>query len=100
MSPDDFYESYKKGHQLVVPPMLLLIKTYIENAEKFPFEFEPIYDSKKEVPHIYPLGTVTQLLPLSNTFPPANRTNSFLIGDNPRVLIDPSPGSSDELNKF
>ncbi len=36
-------------------------------------------------------------MPLSNTLPPASRTNAFLIGD---VLVDPSPKDEDELRKF
>ena len=91
--------SYKKGEHLVVPPMLLLLKTYLNNPDKFPFEFKPIYDSETEVPHIYPLGPITQILPLSHTFPPANRTNSFLLGDKRAVLIDPSPKDEAELRK-
>ena len=54
----------------------------------------------KGVPHIYPLGPITQILPLSHTFPPANRTNSFLLGDKRAVLIDPSPKDEAELRKF
>ena len=48
---------------------------------------------------------VRQFLPLSNTFPPANRTNAFIIGDgkgndSPKFLIDPSPKDENELAKF
>ena len=43
---------------------------------------------------------VKQFLPLSNTFPPANRTNCFLIGDEYKVLIDPSPKDEEEYKKL
>ena len=43
-----------------------------------------------------------QLLPLSNTFPPAKRTNCFVIGDAPNniVAIDPSPCDENEYQKL
>ncbi len=100
INPKDFMVEYKEGRHLVVPPMLLLLKTYLNNPNSFPFEFKPIYNPDLEVPHIYPLGPVTQLLPLSHTFPPANRTNSFVIGDSRRILIDPSPRDENEKHKF
>ena len=98
--PQDLMAEYSKGEHLVVPPMLLLLQTYLENPARFPFEFKPIYDADLEVPHIYPIGPITQMLPLSHTFPPANRTNSFLIGDEKVVLVDPSPKDEQEFKKF
>ena len=100
IKPELLMKSYEKGEHLVVPPMLLLLKTYLNNPGKFPFDFKPIYNDKTEVPHIYPIGPITQLLPLSHTFPPANRTNSFIFGDKRRVLVDPSPMNEGETNKF
>ena len=88
----------KKGEHLVV--YVLLLKTYLESPARFPFEFTPIYDAATEVPHIYPIGPITQILPLSHTFPPANRTNSFLIGTKKSVLVDPSPKNTSELKSF
>ena len=52
------------------------------------------------VPLIESVCGVKQLLPLSNTFPPANRTNCFLIGDEKKVLIDPSPKNIEEYAKL
>ena len=54
------------------------------------------------VPMIEPVKGIKQFLPLSNTFPPANRTNCFLIGDTDGfgVLIDPSPKNEKELSKL
>ena len=41
-------------------------------------------------------------MPLSHTLPPATRTNAFLIGDDgsTKVLLDPSPKTEDEYQKF
>ena len=45
---------------------------------------------------------VKQFMPLSNTIPPANRTNSFLIGDRESgaFLVDPSPKDLVERDKL
>jgi len=47
------------------------------------------------------MKSLRQLMPLSNTLPPANRTNAFLIGDHGalKILIDPSP-KNEEYEKF
>jgi len=59
------------------------------------------YDSEHFVPYIESLKGVRQLMPLSNTLPPANRTNAFLIGDtDPKILIDPSPKDEVEYQKL
>ena len=58
------------------------------------------YDPATEVPMIESIFGVRQFLPLSNTFPPANRTNCFIIGDERKLLIDPSPKDEHELKKL
>ncbi|MGZ3810065.1 MAG: MBL fold metallo-hydrolase, partial [Bacteriovorax sp.] len=70
-----------------------------------PIDLSLPYDPETEVPMIESLHGVRQFLPLSNTFPPANRTNAFIIGDgldetSPKLLIDPSPKDEAELKKF
>ncbi|MCP4219786.1 MAG: MBL fold metallo-hydrolase [bacterium] len=59
-------------------------------------------DNKKEVPFKEPLPGLYQLMPLSNTFPPINRTNCFLIGDaGGRIfMVDPSPKDDSEYKKL
>lgn len=106
MTPEEFIESFKKGEQLLVPPTLQAIRVLaqgVENAlEKGPHNLNIDYDELQQVPMIETVGGVKQLLPLSNTFPPANRTNCFLIGDDEasRVLVDVSPASLEELEKL
>ena len=86
---------------LIVPPMLKLINGLAQKSS-LPLKLDLIYDANTEVPIINPVGSVMQLLPFSNTFPPANRTNCFVIGDSGErvVAIDPSPKDKDEYQKL
>lgn len=103
--PSELYGRFKMGLILAVPPAIILLKTLVENLQHSdPIDMTLACDLEKEVPMIESLYGVRQLLPLSNTFPPANRTNSFIIGDGgegaPKILIDPSPKDENELKKF
>lgn len=100
--PKDHLADFHNNNMLIVPPMRFLIEALIETPGKWPKQrnFELEYDSQNEVPMIECLYGVKQFLPLSNTFPPANRTNCFLIGDHKRVLIDPSPKNEEEKRKL
>lgn len=106
MSADDFIKSFYQGEQLLVPPTLRAVQVLtgsVQNAfDKAPHNFNISYDEQKEVPMIETVGGVKQLLPLSNTFPPANRTNCFLIGDEDslKVIVDVSPSGPEELKKL
>lgn len=99
---EDFVVDYEKGNMLVVPPILSLLKIlqcdYL-NLKKQVFDFS--YDAQKYVPTIESMKGVVQAMPLSNTLPPANRTNCFIIGDHEseRLVIDPSPKDEAELRK-
>lgn len=104
-TPSGLLDKYQRGEMLAVPPAILLLKLFTENSElKYPVNMNLPYDAEVEVPMIESLAGVRQLLPLSNTFPPANRTNSFIIGDGgslaPKLLIDPAPKDEVELRKY
>lgn len=105
-TPAGLHAKYKEGHVLAVPPAITLLKTFSDNPEhKTPIDMSLPYDPETEVPMIESIHGVRQFLPLSNTFPPANRTNSFIIGDglddsSKKLLIDPSPKDETELKKF
>lgn len=105
-TPNGLYEKYKEGHVLAVPPAITLLKTFSNNlGHNTPISMTLPHDPETEVPMIESLHGVRQFLPLSNTFPPANRTNSFIIGDgldlsSKKLLIDPSPKDEAELKKF
>lgn len=104
-TPFTLHNKYKEGYMLAVPPAITLLKTFIKNPlHSTPIDMSLPYDPETEVPMIESMHGVRQFLPLSNTFPPANRTNSFIIGDGgehaPKLLIDPSPKDAAELKKF
>lgn len=102
-TPANLIERYRSGHVLAVPPAVTLLKTFAENPQhNTPIDMTLPHDPDTEVPMIESICGVRQYLPLSHTFPPANRTNSFIIGDEDQVkyLIDPSPRDEAELEKF
>lgn len=106
MNGEDFIQSFQKGEQLLVPPTLyavtLLTKGLGKALSGAPYNLNICYDENKQVPMLETVGGVVQLLPLSNTFPPAQRTNCFLIGDESasQVLVDVSPADEGELQKL
>lgn len=94
---------YREGAVLAVPPAVTLLKAFEKDPlHRTVIEMTLPHDPETEVPMIESICGVRQFLPLSNTFPPANRTNSFIIGDEGAVkyLIDPSPKDEHELKKF
>lgn len=102
-TPHELYQRYRTGEVLAVPPAIMLLNALSENiARTDELTLELTYDPQTEVPMIESVCGVRQFLPLSNTFPPANRTNCFLIGDKEatKLLIDPSPKNTEELEKL
>lgn len=102
-SSKDLLEHFENGEILAVPPTIQFIQALgknINRTEEVSLEFH--WDPDSMVPMIEPVKGIKQFLPLSNTFPPANRTNCFLIGDTDGfgVLIDPSPKNEKELSKL
>ena len=98
--PKDLLQSYFENKILIVPPMRKMIEAMDKGELNIQHDFELSYDRENEVPMIESLFGVKQFLPLSHTFPPANRTNCFLIGDHKKVCIDPSPRDQEEYNKL
>lgn len=94
-------EKYLTANAMAVPPTVRVIKELATDINNIgPFDLSLGIDLNSFVPHIEPIFGIKQFFPLSNTFPPANRTNCFLIGDDEKFLIDPSPESEMELEKF
>lgn len=97
------FMSYKKGEMLVVPPMITILKDLDRDIMSLDFLDSNLkYNGETNVPMIEPLYGLRQYMPLSNTFPPANRTNCFVLGDDgeKKVIIDPSPKNSEEYLKL
>jgi glyoxylase-like metal-dependent hydrolase (beta-lactamase superfamily II)/8-oxo-dGTP pyrophosphatase MutT (NUDIX family) len=102
-SPQEFLVDFYQGKMLAVPPAITLLECLARNiSHAEPINFIPNYDPDLQVPMFESLFGIKQLMPLSNTFPPANRTNAFIIGDDnqKKILIDPSPKDEVELKKL
>ncbi len=89
---------FNQGRILAVPPVIKVIETlgkdpHVKRIDDLNFT----YDGSQYVPYIESIKGIKQIMPLSHTLPPANRTNAFVIGG---VLIDPSPMNEDEYRKF
>ena len=97
-TPAQLVERFHAGRLLVAPPLLTMIQAlaadiscaHVPNA---PF----IYDPDREIPVMEALSEVWHLLVPSNTLPPADRTNAFVIGG---YLLDPSPRDRATLAKL
>lgn len=103
MTTSALLKQYDLGHILAVPPVITVIKNLGLNPEvRSISDLNFSYNEDLHVPCIESLKGVRQLMPLSHTLPPATRTNAFLIGDDnsPKILVDPSPYSDDEYQKF
>lgn len=94
----DLLAQYQRAEICAVPPVIHTLKELNKdiNVSELP-HLNLRYDAEKEVPWIESTCGVKQIMPQSNTLPPANRTNAFVIGD---ILIDPSPKDEAELAKF
>jgi endoribonuclease LACTB2 len=92
---------FNQAEILAVPPTIKVIQQLNEDIHHdLPIDFRLDYKAEFEVPMIESIKGVKQFLPLSCTFPPANRTNCFLIGDDFKVAIDPSPKNEEEYKKL
>ena len=100
VTPAGAVSLYRKGKMLLVPPTLRIFEELEENIETELIKaLNHEYDEAREVPAVELVSGVVQLIPLSPTLPPADRTNAFLLGDG-EVLVDPSPSDQSEYDKF
>lgn len=101
ISAENLLLKYNQGKILAVPPVIKVIQTLGQDPEvKSIDDLNLTFDNTKVVPHIENLRGIRQIMPLSRTLPPAVRTNAFLIGDDLRIIVDPSPRDEDEYVKF
>ncbi|EQC50307.1 NUDIX domain protein [Bacteriovorax sp. BSW11_IV] len=97
LTSEEFLNLYDKGDALAVPPIIKLFKMDFNVSNEDIVDVSP----KDKIPLIEPVKDFVMLFPLSHTFPPANRTNCFFIGDKfHNVLVDPSPKDGEELQKL
>lgn len=93
---DQWLQSYDRGEVLVIPPVYRFVKYYRKEGLQLPYEFNQEFTF---VPWIECLKGMFQIMPLSNTLPPFERTNAFFIPET-GLLIDPSPKDKKQLKLF
>jgi len=97
-SAQQWMRDFSQNRIMAVPPTVKVFKALAQDPPvRQGLDLNLTYDPQREVPMIESLAGVKQFLPLSNTFPPALRTNCFLIG---KKLIDPSPKDQHEYKKL
>lgn len=103
LPPAAWAQRYAQGEILCAPPTLAVLYALSDDiaATGVPglhFEFR----EQTELPMVENLHGVRQVFVRSNTIPPAQFTNAYLLGDFPnhRVLVDPSPKTDEEMEKL
>lgn len=101
--PAEWLRRYENGELLAAPPTIAVLRALAENigAGDVPglhFETRETF----ELPLIESMRGVRQIIVRSNTLPPAQHTNCFLLGDSQshRVLVDPAPADDAEMEKL
>lgn len=100
VTPSKIVGEYYQGKRLLVRPVLEVYKKLADKSllhEFYNFDERRII---KDIPSIENIHGVLQLMPESNTIPPASRTNCFVIGDGKKIVIDPSPKTRAEFDKL
>jgi glyoxylase-like metal-dependent hydrolase (beta-lactamase superfamily II)/8-oxo-dGTP pyrophosphatase MutT (NUDIX family) len=101
LRPKELLNSFDLGERLIVPPMRFFLEAFDKDIQfKQQLIFKDRFNLSIEVPSIEPLKSFIQVMPRSLTVPPADRTNAFLIGNEKKVLVDPSPMDEGELERF
>ena len=101
-TPAEWMARYQRGDLLVAPPTRDVLQTLAEHPDSRRVTRLGDYNSFEGTPEIEPLHGVFQLPIPSNTLPPADRTNAFIIGDTgaARLIVDPSPANRAEFDKL
>jgi len=103
IAPEAFTQAFARGDYLMVPPSVRLMQELCGQSKSYPQAvcFDLVWDDNLEVPCIEAVAGILQYMPLSNTFPPANRTTAFFLGDDGHeILVDPSPKDKSEYSKL
>ncbi|HZP12574.1 MAG TPA: MBL fold metallo-hydrolase [Nevskiaceae bacterium] len=101
-TPASLLERFERGDMLAVPPTIWTLRALAKDMCCARIEDFEGNDPEAELTWIEAVAGVKSLGVRSNTLPPADRTNCFLIGDDvaDRILVDPSPNSREELERL
>ncbi len=96
--PELIVEQFEKGKLLMVKPVLEMYRELSLFSGEFKYiNFDDIRVIRK-IPQVENIKGLLQLMPLSNTLPPATRTNCFILGEKKPIALDPSPKDNSEKN--
>ena len=102
-TPAEWRRRYDDGQTLCAPPSLAVVTALaadpaVTSVPGLHFEDRP----HTGLPYVEMQHGVRQILVRSNTIPPAQHTNCFLIGDSQshRILVDPSPADDAEMERL
>lgn len=99
ISPYDIIRKFNSGECLLVPPVKEIFEKLSEpqlSDDFIDFDSRP----KKYIPQVESIKDLVQIMPLSDTLPPAERTNCFMIGSKNKFIVDPSPKDTNEYREL
>ncbi|MDJ0837997.1 MAG: MBL fold metallo-hydrolase, partial [Acidobacteriota bacterium] len=96
--PEELMNHYDHGLLLAVPPVLRMLERLIREPDTAVIDdIDFTYNAETEVPCLELFRDFFQIPVRSNTLPPADRTNAFVVGG---VLVDPSPADQAEMMRL
>lgn len=96
--PAELIALWNDGRMLTVPPLRVMLVALAQDINRTQIEgLEFSYDAQTEVPVLEILPKLWIVPVLSNTLPPAERTNCLVVGG---YLVDPSPADEAELQRL
>lgn len=98
-TPAEVLCEYDAGKSLIIFPIRKMIEGLVNLGDRLDFiDFDEMRG--ESIPIIEPIKNFFQVMPDSNTLFPATKTNSFILGDSKKTLIDPSPKDMDTCIEF
>lgn len=98
--PSEILSEWEMGARLLVSPIKKILEFLAKEVNSLPSQLTLKFNHDIELPSIETISGLVQIMPLSDTVPPAERTNAFVVGDKEKILIDPAPRDEGELQKL
>ena len=99
-TPEAWLARYREGRLLLAPPTLDTVCALAADGACTSLPNLDLDGAEDECRILEPLAGLRIIPVRSNTLPPATHTNAFLIGDDYKVLVDPSPADRTELARL
>lgn len=102
----DWLAAWHRGELIIAPPTLACLKALSADSRHPEVQISPLEDptapAGDPMTVIQSVHGLRQVFVRSNTLPPAEHTNCFVVGDAgaPRIAVDPSPRDRAELERL